>query len=245
MLKRIYKNLRILKYKGNKYECNICGFNLNAYVSGGIKNDIMKKLSIIGGGFRDTYRCPNCGSNDRTRLIYFYISKFINVKNDTNILHVAPEIEVEKYLRKKSNFYISTDLFSKNVSLNSDISDLCFKNDFFDLIICNHVLEHVKDLKKALKEIYRVLNKNGLAILQVPISPVLEKTIEAKNNWSNTDKLKNFGQSDHNRLIGLDYKNLLNQIGFKVEKYKWWKNEQYKLIKYGFINNEIIYIAKK
>ena len=89
----------------------IFAVTLNAFVSEiWYKNDIIEKLSIIGGGYRNTYRCPNCGSNDRTRLIYFYISKFINVINKTNILHVAPEVEVEKYL-EKSLIFIYQQIF--------------------------------------------------------------------------------------------------------------------------------------
>ena len=57
------------------------------------------------------------------------------------------------------------------------LQKLIFPNNSFDLIICNHVLEHVLRDDLAISEIYRVLKKNGMAFLMVPVDNTLEKNL--------------------------------------------------------------------
>ena len=95
-----------------------------------------------------------------------------------------------------------------------DITDIKFQNNTFDCILCSHVLEHILDDNKAIRELYRVLKPNGWAILQVPI--LREKTFEDPNIQTPEERLKYFGQEDHVRIYGLDYKDRLENAGFKV-----------------------------
>ena len=138
--------------------------------------------------------------------------------------------------------------FSDNTWFIHDVCEdkLPFEDNFFDLVLCNHVLEHVDDDNKAMQELYRVLNKNGTAILQVPIDLERNETFEDVNVKTRQERIEKFGQYDHLRIYGSDYFKKLEKIGFHVEQNryatKFSKNE---IKKYGIVENEIIPICKK
>ena len=120
---------------------------------------------------------------DRERLIYWYIvnkTNILNLDKTINLLHIAPEKNLQKILKSFSHIeYISRDLNpSTDYDIRLDITDMSFKDNFFDVIICNYVLEHVKYDRKAMSELFRVLKPKGIAILQVPISKTAMETFE-------------------------------------------------------------------
>ena len=121
-----------------------------------------------------------------------------------------------------------------------------FEDQSFDLIICNHVLEHIDDDIKALNEIYRVLKSGGVAILQVPINFKKDKTFEDQSITSKKDREKYFGQYDHLREYGLDFKDRVEKAGFDVEMVYYAENfsEEMKF-KYGLQINDVIPVARK
>ena len=90
------------------------------------------------------------------------------------------------------------------------------KNSTFDVLIIFDVLEHVGSFSKALKEIHRVLTKNGYAILTVPQKDGLEISIEGDATLSPEEKTNRFGQWDHLRLFGSDFKSILKNNKFDV-----------------------------
>ena len=121
-----------------------------------------------------------------------------------------------------------------------------FKNNSFDYILCNHVLEHIKDEKKAMTELFRVLNSHGTAILQVPINLNNKTTFEDNSITNRQERIEKFGQYDHVRLYGLDYFTRLQNIGFEVKQVKYaskFKKEE--ILKYSIEENEIIPVCKK
>jgi ubiquinone/menaquinone biosynthesis C-methylase UbiE len=127
-----------------------------------------------------------------------------------------------------------------------DITKLNFKNNTFDLIICNHVLEHIIDDRTAMNEIYRVLKKDGIGILQVPIDKNLEKTYEDNTLVSKKQRAEHFGQYDHVRVYGKDYKNRLEDSGFTVNLIDYTNEiKDDEITKYGLIKGELIPIVKK
>ncbi|SUZ80169.1 uncharacterized protein METZ01_LOCUS33023 [marine metagenome] len=128
-----------------------------------------------------------------------------------------------------------------------DIHNMPFENNVFDIVLCNHVLEHVKDDILALKEIRRVLKKGGYSILQVPFyHPLQNKTLEDKSIIDPLEREKKYGQSDHVRKYGKDYNKRLTSIGFKVDENNYINKLSEDLkIKYGLSKNEIIFIATK
>ena len=103
-----------------------------------------------------------------------------------------------------------------NCDIRLDIADMNFEDNFFDVIICSHVLEHVKDDQKAMHELFRVLKPKGIAILQVPISKTARETFEDFSITTPEGREKYFGQKDHVRIYGKNYKERLNSVHFKA-----------------------------
>ena len=133
-----------------------------------------------------------------------------------------------------------------NCDLVFDITDMNFGDSCFDFIICNHVLEHIQDDRKAMSELFRVLKPSGEAILQVPISKYNKGTFEDFLIILPEEREKYFGQKNHVRIYGRDYKGRLESVGFKVELYDIKKDLSIKAIKkYGLNEEEILYIGKK
>jgi SAM-dependent methyltransferase len=220
---------------GNNVECPICRKTFKKFLPAGVEK-------------RDNAVCPGCDSFERHRLLWLYIKNKIN-STDKNIrmLHFAPENSLKEKFSKMNNIeYVSTDLQESQVSLNSDIQALPFKNNVFDIIICSHVLEHIPDDKKGMMEISRVLGKDGWAVLQVPINENFEITYEDPSIKTPLERLKHFGQEDHVRIYGRDYYNRLRSTGFYVKQDDFAKTLSPEIIKrYGLMENEIICLATK
>jgi SAM-dependent methyltransferase len=143
----------------------------------GLNVPVLREKKVVGGGYRQNALCPVCGSFDRERLLYLYLSQKTDIfKNAQTLLHIAPEEQLTNILCTKTHLdYVTADLFSENVVVKMDIINTPFNDLSFDAIICNHVLEHVIDDRAAMAELHRVLRSGGWAILQVPISLSLDK----------------------------------------------------------------------
>ena len=163
---------------------------------------------------------PSTLSLERHRLLWLYL------KNETNfftapkkVLHFAPEQAFYKRFRKLSNLdYTTTDLESPLADVKADICNLPFQSNEFDVILCNHVLEHIPDDTKAMQELYRILKPKGLGIFQIPQDLNRETTFEDDSITDRTERARIFGQYDHVRIYGRDYFEKLRRIGFKVEE---------------------------
>ena len=180
--------------------------------------------------------------------MWLYLNNETNFFSKTlKVLHIAPEQCFYNLFKNLKNInYTTFDLNSPLADIKGDICNLPFKENSFDFILCNHVLEHINDDKKAMKELYRVLNKNGTAILQVPINQKSSKTFEDSSIVDKKERIEKFGQYDHIRLYGLDYFKKLESFGFKVDPLKYSKEfTESEIIKYGLIKDEIIPVCKK
>jgi len=184
-------------------------------------------------------------------LVYWYIVNKTNIllhsQKIIKLLHIAPEKNLQKVLKASNKIkYISGDLNPLVADIEIDITDINFEDNYFDFIICNHVLEHIVDDQKAMRELFRVLKPGGEAILQVPISKYNKETFEDFSITSPEGRERYFGQKDHVRIYGKDYKNRLESIGFKLDLYDVKKDLNIKYIrKYGLNEEEILYIGKK
>ena len=227
--------LRVL-FKGNKFIDPIDGSSYSKFLSYGYRS------------IRKNALCPGTLSLERHRLLWLYLDNETNIlKSNLKVLHVAPEQIFFKKFKKFNHWnYLTFDINSPIADIKGDLKSMKFKDESFDLVICNHVLEHIEDDKMALEEIYRVLNINGIAILQVPINVNREKTFEDSKITSQYDKEKYFGQYDHVREYGIDYKERIEQVGFQVEMINYSDNfSEEMIIRYGLLKNDLIPIAKK
>jgi SAM-dependent methyltransferase len=164
------------------------------------------------------------------------------------MLHIAPEFCFEPVFKKMKNIdYLTADLYNSQAMVKMDITHIEYPDESFDIILCNHVLEHVLDDKKAMGEFYRVLKRDGWAILLVPI--IGENTIEDPSIISPEERLKVFGQEDHVRQYGIDYIDRLRDAGFTVRITKVSDLVDHdEAIRLGLTNSargEIYYCTKK
>jgi SAM-dependent methyltransferase len=186
---------------------------------------VLRELEVVGGGYLAQDVCPICFSGSRSRLIYHYLVSDYGLQAGAGrrrILHFAPERAIAEWLRRlRSVQYVAADLAPDQYSYASpakiDVTRIPLSDAEFDLVICNHVLEHVTDDRRAMRELFRVLKPGGRAILQVPISPRLTKTFEDPGITDPRDRERAFGQSDHVRVYGLDYTERLREAGFMLE----------------------------
>lgn len=197
---------------------------------------------------RENVLAPGTLSLERHRLFWLYL------KNETTffsaplrVLHFAPEQAfVQKFKKQKNLTYTTTDLNSPIADVKADICDLPFKDNSFDFIICNHVLEHIPDDTKAMQELYRVLAPSGTAIVQVPYDAKREITFEDNTITDQSERTRIFGQYDHLRVYGMDYFKKLSSIGFDVNALDYTSGisiddiERYRLCK-----GELLPVCKK
>ena len=163
--------------------------------------------------------CPGTLSLERHRLLWLYLQRQTNfLTQPLKVLHIAPEQAFYQKFRSFSHWnYTTTDLHSPLADIKADITALPFENDRFDLIFCNHVLEHIPNDKQALSEIYRVLKKGGTAILQVPLEETRSQSFEDNSITDPKERARVFGQYDHVRIYGQDYYQRIAAAGFKSQ----------------------------
>jgi hypothetical protein len=238
----IQRNLRKWLLRGNNVSCPCCGKHFSTFLP-------------FGKPARFNAACPFCGSLERHRLLwnFLFLRKDKLIKSGMRLLHVAPERAFfKKFKREKQIQYFPTDKFMPgNYYLwgtkKIDILNIAYPDNFFDAILCSHVLEHVDNDMQAMKEFYRVLRPDGWAILQVPIDYNRADTFEDSSITAPEEREKHFGQWDHLRLYGRDYPQRLMQAGFKVECIDFCNTiSEAEQVKTGLDRKDgIIYFCKK
>lgn len=170
---------------------------------------------------RPNAQCPGCGALERHRLLALYLRERTNLFDAAigtlAVLYVAPEAVMQSIIRPLPHVrYVSADLSSPIADERIDITSIPRPDAAFDVIFCNHVLEHVDDDRRAMRELCRVLKPGGWAILQSPMDSSLEATFEDPSVTDPRERERLFGQRDHVRLYGRDYGQRLAEAGFDV-----------------------------
>ena len=249
----IDKELQQLKYIGNSVTCPFCEKTFSRFKpSGALKRpfwrsseglELLKspKINVANA------QCPKCGSGERQRLLYFYLINtldFFSLKG-IKFLDIAPDDFLwDKIFSKADIEYTSVDITpARNPSQIMDITELKFEDNSFDAIICLHVLEHIVEDIKAMRELYRVLAPGGWAILQVPIWAF--ETVEVPK-VTREQYLELYGHSDHVRRYGFDYIDRLEKVGFdvKVDQFSRKLTTDFRQ-QYGLFETEDIFFCTK
>ena len=207
-----------------------------------------KMLPYGYGEQRTNALSPSSLSLERHRLLWLYL------KNETDfftkpkkVLHIAPEQCFLKRFKEQANLdYITADLYSPIADVKADICNLPFEDNSFEVVFCNHVLEHIGDDAKAMSELYRVLKPKGLGIFQIPQDLSLNETYEDFSITSEEERKKHFGQYDHVRVYGKDYFDRLRAVGFTVNEIDYTNTLSPELItKYCLVKDEILPVCTK
>lgn len=210
---------RMANATGTK-QCIVCGNNVDQFCPGGIDQEVFQRHHIIGGGYRETYKCPYCQTVDRTRWLYYVLKTYTNIfQLSGRVLHFAPEKAIEHYIKQNINVdYYSGDIARGKAMHVIDITDIPYRDNMFDYVISNHILEHIVDEERAISEIKRVLKKEGKWIFSFPVCMDI-KTYEDERILSPEQRLESYGQKDHVRLYGNDFVERFEKYGFKLNVY--------------------------
>jgi SAM-dependent methyltransferase len=233
---------------GEGVECPFCGWHFRRFLPAGFHYPVLIEKRVIGAGPLLNAICPRCKSNARERLIYLYIRERTTLLSDhARLLHVAPEPQLQKvFAGTPSLHYFTSDLAAPNTMFRMDLMQLPHTDDLFDVVVCSHVLEHVADDLKGMRELCRVLKPGGWAILQVPIALALDHTYENLAITDEEGRIREFGQRDHVRLYAMDYLDRLKTAGFSVRTFTTAKEFGEAFCwKYGLDQTEDLYICSK
>lgn len=189
---------------GSRRTCPLCGLSSSVFLPHGAR-------------LRFDARCPFCSSLERHRLDWLYLQRRTSLLDGRpkRLLHVAPEECVARKLRSLASIdYLSGDLSMRTAMVKMDLTQIQFPDGSFDVILCSHVLEHIPDDRKAMSELYRVLRPGGWALIQVPVTG--RPTVEDPSVTDPAERERRFGQHDHVRIYGPDFKERLEAAGFHV-----------------------------
>jgi SAM-dependent methyltransferase len=162
---------------------------------------------------------PHSLSLERHRAVWCYLQRYTDFfQAPARMLHLAPEYcFLVRWKRLPQLEYVTGDLNSPWADHHFDVHQIPFPNDHFDLLMANHLLEHVRDDHAVLREMYRVLKPGGWGILQVPIDYSTAATAEDPTITDPAVRERLYWQRDHVRLYGYeDYPERLRKAGFEV-----------------------------
>lgn len=223
-------------YRGSAYEDPITGIKYRKMLPYG---------RVIS---RPNALAPDSMSLERHRMMWLFMKNRTNFFTENiKFLHLAPEYCFLKIFKKQANLdYVTGDLYSPWADIKMDVHDIPFPDNTFDAIIGNHLLEHVTDDAKVMSEFYRVMKPGGWGIFMVPLDRSLATTYEDPSITDPKERERHFGQDDHVRLYGLDYKQKLEKAGFKVTEEDYAETLGAELTKrYCLVKGDFIYFCQK
>lgn len=186
-------------------------------------------------------RCPKCNSLERHRLLYLALENGFALPHNCEVLHFAPEPAVTKFIKPKATKYVTADISGAGVDLALDITKLAVPDASYDVIVCNHVLEHVDD-HLALSEMYRALRPGGRLYAMTPVCEGWDKTYENPSVDGAHLREVHFGQCDHVRFYGSDIRERIAAAGFVLEEFT---AEGSIVIDHGLWRGEKVFICTK
>lgn len=199
---------------GRGRECPICGAQRRRFLPYGYVN------------VRENALCPRCLSLERHRLLWLWLQRESGLLDEGNypvLLHIAPEVCLKRQFERRyaeaglGDRYITADLESPLARLHFDVQEIPMAEESVDVVICNHLLEHVENERKALSELRRIMRTGGWGVLLAPVDLERATTDEDDGTATPEERTRRFGQYDHHRAYGRDYAERLRQAGFRVE----------------------------
>ncbi len=239
--------------KHKKY-CCLCNSEVEAFLPFEAKftNEFVKYFYGIGSDVLN-YWCPICHCNDRERHLYLYLTELniFNFLKTRSVLYIAPDKRLIKKISDNKNLIIGDIDTARYQKLNietiyCDLINMNIPDNSIEILVANHVLEHIIDYRKALLSIYNVLKSDGFAILQTPYSPVIYNHFE--DPFINTPELREtyYGDAKHVRIFGMRFFEELNEQGFELHIFSHSQVlEKYDSENYGVNSRENLIMVKK
>ena len=201
-----------LLYLGKGKQCPLCGCQRRRFLPYGYVTS------------RENALCPNCLSLERHRLLWLWLVRESDIGRGAmalpKMLHIAPEVALMRKFKKMyastPDRYVTADLESPLADMHFDVQQIPLEAESFDAVICNHIMEHVEDDSKALRELYRIMRRGGWGVILSPVELEREKTFEDDTITDPAERTRIFGQYDHRRIYGRDYAARLREAGFEV-----------------------------
>ena len=230
-----------LWYVGRGKECPLCGCRRRKFLPYGYVTQ------------RDNALCPNCLALERHRTLWLWLLRESDIGRGAvalpRLLHVAPEVALmRKFSRiyaKQPADYVTADLESPLADLHFDIQHIPLEDESFDVVICNHIMEHVEDDRLAMREILRIMRKGGWGVILSPVDLQREKTFEDDTITDEAERTRIFGQYDHRRIYGRDYAERLREAGFEVYECDYANLIPAKEKQLYALTDEPLYIVRK
>ncbi len=228
------RRARLITYAGRRVECPCCERRFRRFV---IPDPEL--LNAV---------CPWCGSHIRHRGLQLFLANRTDLFTARRrVLHLAPEHVLQERLRALPNLdYLSADLDSPIAMEHFDLMDIPHDDESFDAFLCSHVLEHVPDDRRALRELFRVLRPGGFGVVQVPFDFTRAETHEDPSVVAPEDRAREFWQEDHLRVYGHDLPQRIEEAGFRVEVDRYLRGlGEAAIERYGLYSLEDVYVCRK
>ncbi len=227
-----------LLYIGRGKECPICGARRRRFLPYGY---VTQRADAL---------CPSCLSLERHRLLWLYLQHETSLFADRpTLLHIAPEVSFIKRLKRayaaSPNKYITADLESPLATLHFDVQDIPLTDESAEVVICNHIMEHIPDDRRAMREIHRIMKRGGWGVILSPIDYQRERTFEDDTITDPKLRTDIFGQYDHRRIYGRDYAHRLRECGFEVDEVDYFGSLDTETRELYALRDEVIYIVKR
>lgn len=203
----------------------------------------------FGNPPRPLAMCPACGSLERHRLLYLYLRQKTNLfKNQLSVLHFSPEKGLSAALRAQKNLTYATSWYEPDraADFHLDLTDLALPDESWDVIIAYHILEHITEDRKGMREMYRVMKPGGWAVVQVPVREEPD-SFEDPSVVSKKERHEKFGQYDHVRYYGWkDFADRLADAGFEVNIERFGRElSDDQVREFALDRDERIYVLRK
>ena len=255
--KALRRLVKLPAYLGTSHSCPVCGVGLRAFkpMWKSYGRNIERYGYIHRHAEMETFNlaamtCPKCDATDRERLMAIYLDEVwpsLPQDKPIRLVDFAPAYPLSQKIKQYPGIaYRSADLMRRDVQDSIDLTNIAYLDESVDVFICSHVLEHIPDDRKAMRELRRILRPGGFGLMLVPLVIGVDETTEEQGETSIEYRWKHFGMGDHVRQYGRrDFVDRLTASGFKVDQLGINRLGVEKFRRHGIAENSVLYVVRR